>query len=262
MKITSMDKGSPRPGFRQRRAFLSDNWFHFSRPSEDGGVFDAFVSRKVLDLIEADTRKWGNLETIGWLAGRVLSDEQGIYVYVTAAASAPDAIRERCHVETTPCDDVYLVSLYSDDWADLDKLGWWHSHPNLGMTRYSGTDFANQELWCGEEYQLGLLVARDGDVSRVAGFGGPDGEDMGIRAVKHGSATFEPAFVETLSDQQTHEPKLAKDRTPVWDEAEASPPYKDKKAIVLVGTLMMQTAGVLGGFAMEIASRTFSRDRK
>ena len=198
------------PTFRRRRDHLVADWFLFECRAE-GEFYQGFVHRRVLKVINEETIHCGDLETIGFLVGRAFRDDQGYYAYVTDAIVAPYAERNRTTVRTTEQDAVFLNEYMQNDAIHLDKIGWWHSHPNLGLTRYSGTDHINQEQWCSEPHQMALLVARDEDISRIVGFHGPDSTEMGIRAMQQGDGPFESV---SQDGKKTPTQALTSDTTP------------------------------------------------
>ncbi len=170
------------PSYRKRpsKESVARHWYHMSAVGPNG-LREAFISKSVVrNLVEFSRLAWQRqqTETIGWLLGRVFSDDDGPYIYVEKAIEAPHAERSRAFVRTTPEDASFLAEMTSLELVNLEKLGWWHSHPNLGLDRYSGTDRSNQEMWCPLDYQIGLLVALDQQRAVIRGYVGPTGHEI------------------------------------------------------------------------------------
>ncbi|MFC4588240.1 Mov34/MPN/PAD-1 family protein [Sphaerisporangium corydalis] len=116
-------------------------------------------------------------ETGGLLTGRVLRDDDGVYVIVTGAVRAGDAAGGRGHftLSAEQTTDLRLEAARRDPGADV--IGWWHSH--LEWSGYSGVDAKTQSMWT-SPHHVGLLVFARGR-SWVQAYLGPDSVLMSPR---------------------------------------------------------------------------------
>ncbi|TWT95386.1 hypothetical protein Pla108_35340 [Botrimarina colliarenosi] len=138
-----------------------------------------FVAGAVLDAIAAATSEWAPDEAIGFLAGRVFEDQWGYWTLVLGSTDCKHAKRSRVTVETIDRDLLELDAWYSRDALGLDRIGWWHSHYELGVSHYSGVDLKNQALWCEKPWQVGLLVVVEDGETAIRCYQGPDSVAIG-----------------------------------------------------------------------------------
>lgn len=94
-----------------------------------------------------------SVEHGGVLFGQAYTDpDNEIYVEITAAVAAPATIGTGAHLEFTSDSWVGIVDYAKAAHPEANIVGWYHSHPNLGVFM-SGTDMRTQQAffphpWC------------------------------------------------------------------------------------------------------------------
>jgi len=173
--ITLTAKPVSEPTYRRRPEEDAPEFITYQPSGETPTVF---VRRAVIERIVDHTHQNGPDEAIGFLAGRVYQDDDGLWVVVSDAWCCGHARASRTTVETTDRDQEELDAWRQGAGLALDRLGWWHSHYELRFHHYSGVDRENQKLWSPRPWQVGLLVLVDDGVARVRCYRGPESDSL------------------------------------------------------------------------------------
>lgn len=130
----------------------------------------ASARRRLEDLARSASPK----ETGGLLGGSFVRDATGACTVVAAVVEATVANAGPTHVHWSGPALVRARDALAQRHPDLEPIGWWHTHPNMGAF-FSGEDRREQATWPREEH-VGIVVGGHGDVFGV--FHGPESKSL------------------------------------------------------------------------------------
>lgn len=168
------------------------SWDEFRRDRDvTGDPPDApialFVAREALEAARAHGRSSPEAEVGGILYGRAhrLAGANGdrTIVDVVAAIAAHRADGTPAHLVFTQEAWEHVFAERARLGADLEIVGWYHTHPGLGVF-LSGTDLRTQAAFFGRPWQVAMVL--DPDSGLEGTFLGPGGEPT--RFVDYGPA--------------------------------------------------------------------------
>ncbi len=128
----------------------------FNRPQ-------VYIDQKTFEKVKQHARRDPTHECFGLLLGNAYFDQakQILWIYLQEAVPARDTHASLASVEVSTREFQRLNEEVDRIWRDsrgtTRKIGWYHSHPNLGIFM-SETDRANQRLFYGQEYHIALVV--------------------------------------------------------------------------------------------------------
>ncbi len=116
------------------------------------------VDRSAWDALWEHARS-ADVEVGGLLIGEVFRDTATgrPIVVVRGAVPALGGASSAVSFTFTPDAWDYLTAERDRQWPDLITVGWFHTHPNLGVF-YSGTDRATQRAFFNQPWNIGIVV--------------------------------------------------------------------------------------------------------
>ncbi|HEY3396692.1 MAG TPA: Mov34/MPN/PAD-1 family protein [Armatimonadota bacterium] len=96
-------------------------------------ALEVYLHVEAVQDILAAVPSGARYETGGLLAGVAAQDERGPYVLILRALSAPSAHSERLSLTFTPEAWEELWAAHERECPDLKIVGWYHTHPGLGV---------------------------------------------------------------------------------------------------------------------------------
>lgn len=136
------------------------------------------VDRSAWDALWAHARSAG-VEVGGLLIGEVFRDTstRRPVVVVRGAVPALGGASSAVSFTFTPDAWDHLTAERDRQWPDLITVGWFHTHPNLGVF-YSGTDRATQRAFFNQPWNIGIVVDPLARSDQVALFAGADSQRL------------------------------------------------------------------------------------
>lgn len=116
----------------------------------------AFAREAYADLIH-HARSSLEAEICGVLVGRVMRDEEGVFVHARAIIRGEAARRGSAHVTFTQETWNRIHAILEKDFADLHIVGWYHTHPGFGVT-FSDMDLFIQKHFFPLRTQIALVT--------------------------------------------------------------------------------------------------------
>lgn len=110
----------------------------------------------ILDTVEPHDRQ----EAGGLLAGEAGQDEEGRYLLVHRALPASRARRERISLTFTPETWEELWAAHDRECPDLAIIGWYHTHPGLGVFLSAPDQFIHRHFFTAD-HQIALVFDPD-----------------------------------------------------------------------------------------------------
>ncbi len=143
-------------GLPQRQPPLSQAcWLHGTRLAED--QVSVIASQGALKQILAHGNSNLSAELGGVLLGHAYRHEQRVFVEITAAMPAQTRDHGPVHFTFTADSWADLQQWRAADYPDLDIVGWFHTHPNLGVF-FSGDDVVVHMAAFTLPWHVGLVV--------------------------------------------------------------------------------------------------------
>jgi proteasome lid subunit RPN8/RPN11 len=131
-----------------------------------------FVRREAYERLLRDAGADTRREHGGILLGQVFEDPGGrYYLIVESAVLAADTLGSPVHLQFSH-ESWQTVWERMDGRDDLAIVGWFHTHPGLGVF-LSGTDRRTQALYFSQPWQLAVVL--DPENNEIGFFCGPDG---------------------------------------------------------------------------------------
>lgn len=121
------------------------------------GEPEVYLRVRVVEAILQQARTAGSAETGGLLAGSVCLDAHGVYLRVESAVAAQQARQGRISLTFTHESWAGMHEALERDCPGQDVLGWYHTHPALGVF-LSGQDLFIQRSFFGGPHQVALVV--------------------------------------------------------------------------------------------------------
>jgi len=133
----------------------SSCWLHGSRPGP--GEINVIVSQQALRQISLHGNSSHESELGGALLGTAYRHDQRIYVDIQAALPAVSGDHGPVHFTFSADSWAQLQVDRSKRYPDLDVVGWYHTHPDLGVF-YSGDDVVVHSAAFTLPWHVGLVV--------------------------------------------------------------------------------------------------------
>lgn len=137
------------------------------------GLPRAFVAQNALESLHQHLESDLHREHGGVLAGLPYLDpeRQHYYADVQVAIPALEAEGSPVHLQFTPQAWEFIAGRLEEDFPELVVVGWYHSHPGLGIFM-SGTDRAAHAAFYRQPWSLALVV--DPTAQTAGWFHGPN----------------------------------------------------------------------------------------
>jgi proteasome lid subunit RPN8/RPN11 len=166
-----------RPAAGSARAFCLE---HGLSPSSlpDDECFLVFVDRRALESLHDFLGHDLQREHGGVLLGRAFVDpgDGQPYAVIEAAVPALDTEGSSVHLQFTPEAWAYISGIIEENYPDLVVIGWYHSHPGLGVFM-SDTDRATQRAFFSHPWSV--AVVSDPLLLETGWFAGPECQPLG-----------------------------------------------------------------------------------
>jgi proteasome lid subunit RPN8/RPN11 len=121
------------------------------------GEPEVYLRVCVVEAILTQAAEAGSSESGGVLAGTLCQDDHGLYLRVEAAIPATDARQGRASLTFTQDSWAAMHEALERDHPDLGIVGWYHTHPGLGVF-LSGQDLFIQRSFFTAPHQVALVV--------------------------------------------------------------------------------------------------------
>jgi proteasome lid subunit RPN8/RPN11 len=121
------------------------------------GEPEVYLRVRAVEAILAQAGGAGSSESGGVLAGTLCRDEHGAYLLIEAAIPATDARQGRVSLTFTQESWAGMHAALERDHPDLAIVGWYHTHPGLGVF-LSGQDLFIQRSFFAAPHQVALVV--------------------------------------------------------------------------------------------------------
>jgi proteasome lid subunit RPN8/RPN11 len=133
----------------------------------------AFIKKNALTDLQIHLAEDTNREHGGVLVGKPYYDSQDgrYFSVIERALPALDTEGSPVHLQFTPEAWTFISGIMVQEFPDFIILGWYHSHPGLGVFM-SGTDRATQKAFYNHEWNLAVVV--DPMTVKAGWFNGPD----------------------------------------------------------------------------------------
>lgn len=159
-------------------AFVRERGLTLPIDRATGGAPTVIVDRSAWDALWDHARS-ADVEVGGLLLGEVFRDtatDQPVVV-VQGAVPAIGGASSAVSFTFTPDAWDHLTAERDRKWPDLITVGWFHTHPNLGVF-YSGTDRATQRAFFNQPWNIGIVVDPLAWSDQVALFAGADSQRL------------------------------------------------------------------------------------
>jgi proteasome lid subunit RPN8/RPN11 len=168
-----------RPAAGSARAFCLE---HGLSPSSlpENECFLVFVDRRALESLHDFLRHDLGREHGGVLLGQAFIDAGQPYAVIEAAVPALDTEGSSVHLQFTPDAWAYISGIIEENYPDLVVIGWYHSHPGLGVFM-SDTDRATQRAFFSHPWNV--AVVSDPLLLETGWFAGPECLPLGSKQV-------------------------------------------------------------------------------
>jgi proteasome lid subunit RPN8/RPN11 len=195
------------------------------RPSEDPLYWGSrnrqrtvFIHLRALEIIWQHGHGSPRAEVGGFLIGCSGRDPQGVFTIVDFAYPALEATGSSVELEIPPESWVELHRALDENHPDRSCVGWYHTHPNLGIF-LSGHDQFLHRHWFPRNEQVaivadpaaghaGIFVAEDGEVVSPAR---PE-STVNLIPLSNASGVYQPTSV-TRSRATSNEPRSSRAQT-------------------------------------------------
>ena len=189
----------------------------------------AFIEKSALESLHDFLAEDPRSEHGGVLVGRPYYDsvEGRHFVVIHNALAALETEGSSVHMQFTPKTWDFISGWIEEDFPDLAIVGWYHSHPGLGIFM-SGIDRSTQKAFYNHPWSLAIVV--DPIALKTGWFNGGDCEPMDRR------------HVITYAEPLTIEPAVTKPETAISpEEIEYIKRYsfENLKWLLPVGLLMV-----------------------
>jgi proteasome lid subunit RPN8/RPN11 len=146
------------PIYGSIRDFCRSNWIQMDKLYEEQGLI-AFIEQQALeglnDFLEHDLHR----EHGGVLVGKPFfdQDQNHYFTVIRTAIPAHETEGSAVHLQFTPDTWSYISGIIEENFPDLVVVGWYHSHPGLGVFM-SGTDRATQAAFFDHAWNIAIVV--------------------------------------------------------------------------------------------------------
>lgn len=151
-------------------------------PGQDEPV--VIIDRAAWEAIEAHARS-ATVEVGGLLVGEALRDGASgrPVTLVRGAIPAIGGASSSVSFTFTPDAWDYLTRERDRAWPELITVGWFHTHPNLGVF-YSSTDRSTQQAFFNQPWNVGLVIDPLAPTNQVGVFAGAQSHHLPADALR------------------------------------------------------------------------------
>ncbi len=147
--------------------------------------FRCFIHRTAVEQMAHWARQAEPNETLGLLAGRLCTDNQGIYLVIHDAVHSDQRSAGPGHVHADWQAQEATRRALERECRLLEAVGWWHTHPGGIGLFYSGTDRANQRTWS-SPHAVGLVLDPGLHREGMKVYRGPESAELKVgRPLRH-----------------------------------------------------------------------------
>lgn len=184
--------------------FCAENNLSWDKVRRGQGLL-AFVEKRALEALHAFLRHDTRREHGGVLIGRPYHDpdEARTFAVIEMAIPALDTEGSSVHLQFTPETWSFISKRIEDEFPDQMVVGWYHSHPGLGVFM-SSIDRATQKAFYNHPWSIAVVV--DPPAQKTGWFAGKECLPLNGASVME----FEPpSRVEPLTVPETVETRAA-----------------------------------------------------